>query len=57
MSYNINSIAVTTGGSGWTSATPVFINGVGTGATATAVLAGATIAITMTNSELVLHHS
>ena len=50
-SYNINSIAVTTGGTGWTSAPTVFINGTGTGATATAtVAAGAINAITMANT-------
>jgi hypothetical protein len=38
-SYNINSIAVKTGGTGWTSAPTVFINGTGTGATATATVA------------------
>jgi len=46
----INSIAVNTGGTGWTTAPTVFINGTGTGATATAaVAAGAITAITMTN--------
>jgi len=46
----INSIAVNTGGTGWTTAPTVFINGTGTGATATAaVAAGALTAITMTN--------
>ena len=50
-SYNINSIAVVTGGTGWTSAPTVIINGTGTGATATAtVAAGAITAITMTNT-------
>ena len=49
----INSIAVNTGGTGWTSAPTVFINGTGTGATATAaVAAGAITAITMTNNGL-----
>ena len=47
----INSIAVNTGGTGWTSAPTVFINGTGTGATATAaVAAGAITAITMTTN-------
>ena len=46
----INSIAVNTGGTGWTAAPNVYINGSGTGATATsAVAAGAITAITMTN--------
>ena len=50
-SYNINSIAVTTGGTGWTSAPTVYINGIGTGATATAtVAAGVITAIAMTNN-------
>ena len=52
-SYNINSIAVVTGGTGWTSAPTVFINGTGTGATATAtVAAGAITAVTMTNTGI-----
>ena len=50
-SYNINSITVATGGAGWTSAPNVYINGTGTGATATATVAtGAITAIAMTNN-------
>ena len=46
----INSITVNTGGAGWGTAPNVYINGTGTGATATsAVTAGAITAITMTN--------
>jgi hypothetical protein len=47
----INSIAVNTGGTGWTSAPTVYINGIGTGATATAAVSGGAItALTMTNN-------
>ena len=49
----INSIAVNTGGTGWTTAPNVLINGTGSGATATAaVAAGAITGITMTNIGL-----
>ena len=49
----INSIAVNTGGTGWTTAPTVFINGTGTGATATAaVAAGAITGITMLTNGL-----
>jgi hypothetical protein len=47
----LNSIAVNTGGTGWTLASTVFMNGTGTGTTATAaVAAGAITAITMTTN-------
>jgi hypothetical protein len=53
LTSTINSIAVNTGGTGWTSAPTVYINGTGTGATATAAVSGGVITgLTMTNSGL-----